>query len=109
MPGAHRNTDDRICTAITKVIGQDSVFVNNLLWAVEGDIDTHCDEGALIASYGAKNVYINNKLVICAVGDTAEPDHEACVIPHPDPSTDPKGHSMDVIVYGGGAGGGSGA
>lgn len=107
MPGAHRDGDSRFCGAITNVTGQSSVFVNGILWAVEGDLDSHCNEGALIASYGAKNVYIEGKNVICAVGDTADSDHEACFIEHPPGATDPLGHSSDVGVYGGGAGGGS--
>jgi hypothetical protein len=108
MPGAHRDDDDRFCGAITIVTGQSTVFVNNKLWAVEGDLDTHCNEGALIASYGPKNVFIGGKNVICAVGDTAAPDN-SCAIPHPGPPTNPRGHSMDVVVYGGAAGGGSGS
>lgn len=107
MPGAHRNTDSRFCGATTIVVGQSTVFVNGLLWAVEGDYDTHCNEGQLSAVYGAKNVYINGKLVICAVGDTAAPDRAGCVIKHPSGATDPLGHSIDVVVYGGAAGSGS--
>lgn len=107
MPGAHRDGDNRFCDAITNVTGQSTVFVNGVLWAVEGDLDSHCNEGALIASYGAKNVYIENKLVICAVGDTAAPDHQFCFIEHPTGVTNPFGHSSDVAVYGGGAGAGT--
>lgn len=77
-----------------------------MLWAVEGDLDDHCDEGALQAVYGSKNVYIEGKLVICAMGDIAAPDN-SCDNIHPTGATDPKGHSNDVVVYGGGAGGGS--
>lgn len=108
MPGVHRDNDDRFCGALTIVTGQSTVFVNNKLWAVVGDLDTHCNEGALIASYGPKNVFINGKNVICAVGDTAASDN-SCETLHPSGDTNPKGHSMDVIVYGGGAGGGAGS
>lgn len=107
MPGAHRNTDSRFCGAKTIVQGQSTVKVNGLLWAVEGDIDTHCNQGSLNAVYGAKNVYIEGKLVICAVGDTAAPDKLACFIKHPSGATNPKGKSPNVNVYGGGGGGGS--
>lgn len=107
MPGAHRHGDKRFCDAITKVIGQNTVKVNGILWAVEGDIDDHCNEGVLQAVYGAKNVHIQGKLVICAMGDIAGPDRQDCVVLHPTGPTNPKGHSNDVIVYGGGAGGGS--
>ena len=107
MPGAHRDTDTRVCKAITKVTGQGTVKVNGLLWAVEGDLDDHCNQGALQAVYGAKNVYVENKLVICAEGDTAAPDEKDCEVKHPPALSRPKGHSTNVIVYGGGAGGGS--
>jgi hypothetical protein len=104
MPGVHRQDDSRFCGATTVVSGQSSVFVNNKLWAVEGDLNTH-GAGQLVPVYGPKNVYVENKLVICAVGDKSEPDD----YPHPPGNPDPKGHSMDVVVYGGAAGGGSGS
>ena len=107
MPGAHRNGDSRKCGASTIVMNQSTVFVNGILWAVEGDKDTHCVMGDLIPIYGAKNVYIEGKLVICAAGDTAGDDMAGCVVLHPSGATDPLGHSPDVVVYGGGAGGGS--
>jgi uncharacterized Zn-binding protein involved in type VI secretion len=107
MPGAHRDTDSRFCGAKTKAGGQGTVRVNGLLWAVEGDVDTHCDQGSLSAVYGALNVRIEGKLVICAMGDMAAPDKLGCFIKHPTGATNPKGHSNDVIVYGGAAGGGS--
>lgn len=99
MPGAHRDTDCRFCGAKTIVRLQTNVYVNSLLWAVHGDIDTHCEEGALIAAYGAKNVHINRIKVICAVGDKAQPDRLGCFIKHPAPPTDPKCHSPTVNVY----------
>lgn len=81
--------------------------MNGKLWAVEGDIDTHCNEGELSAVYGPKNVYIEGKHVICAMGDIAAPDRQGCVVKHPTGPTNPSGHSPDVSVYGGGSGGGS--
>lgn len=99
MPGAHLDTQSRKCGAATIVSHQNNVYVNNLLWAVEGDLDTHCNQGALIAAYGAQNVYINGIKVICAVGDTAAPDYLGCVILHPSGATDPLGHSADTNVY----------
>lgn len=107
MPGAHRNQDSRFCGAKTTVTGQSTVTVNGRLWAVENDYDTHCQEGNLQAVYGAKNVKIEGKLVICAVGDSAAPDHAGCIVLHPTGATNPLGHSNDVSVYGGAAGGGS--
>ena len=107
MPGAHRHDDTRFCGATTIVTGQGTVRVNGRLWAVEGDKDTHCNQGGLIASYGAGNIRISGKKVICAVGDSAAPDREACEVLHPTGATNPLGHSNDVIIYGGRAGGGS--
>jgi hypothetical protein len=94
MPGAHRHDDSRFCGATTTVIGQTNVYVNNKLWAVEGDPETH-GNGNLVAEYGAKNVYINSKLVICAVGDNADEDD----LSHPPTNTKPQDKSSDVLVY----------
>lgn len=102
MPGAHRQDDSRFCGATTIVSGQGNVRCNGKLWAVDGDQNTH-GGGALAAVYGAKNVKINGKLVICAVGDIAGGDNAF----HPVPPTDPLGHSTNVRVYSGKAGGGS--
>jgi len=76
--------------------------VNGKLWAVDGDPCSH-GNGDLKAIYGSQNVRINGKLVICAVGDTAYNQDSK---EHPPGPVDPLGHSNDVIVYGGGAGGG---
>ena len=95
MPNAHRNNDARNCGALTTVVGQSTVFVNGKLWAVENDPETH-GHGELVATYGPKNVYINGKHVICAVGDTALADSAA----HTSPLTDPLEHSPNVFVYG---------
>lgn len=102
MPGAHREGDKRFCGASTIVTHQNSVYVNDRLWAVHGDPESH-GAGNLKAIYGPKNVYINGIRVICAVGDAAERDNFG----HPAPPTAPLEHSTDVIVYGGGSGGGS--
>jgi hypothetical protein len=101
VPGVHRHGDSRYCGASTIVEGQDSVYVNGKLWAVDGDPCSH-GNGDARAIYGACNVYINNKKVICAVGDTAYGADNKTHDPGP---VDPKGHSDDVIVYGGAAGG----
>lgn len=102
MPGVHRNNDSRKCGARTRVVGQSTVFINGKLCAVDGDPNSH-GGGNLKPVYGAKNVYIEDKRIICALGDTAynEDRHD-----HPPGPTDPLGHSNDVIVYGGASGGG---
>jgi len=107
MPRSHRDTDSRFCGATTIVTGQSTVYVNNLLQSVEGDKDTHCNAGDLIAVYGPKNYYVENKLAICAVGDSAAPDFQGCVDAHPTGATNPKGHSNDTFIYEGGSGGGT--
>ena len=101
MPGVHRDTDTRFCGAITIVEGQSSVLVENLLWAVENDPNSHGD-GQLKAVYGVPYVTIEGKKVICAVGDKAQSDDQE----HSPGQTDPRGHSLNVVVYGGAAGGG---
>lgn len=106
MPRAHRDNDERFCGAKTIVNGQSSVYVNNKLWAVEGDIDDHCGMGELIAVVG-RTIYIENKLIICAVGDTAEPDLEDCIVIHPKGATAPKNGSPNTFAYEGGTGGGT--
>ena len=107
MPGAHRHDDSRFCGATTIVTGQNTVRVEGKFWAVEGDKDTHCNQGELNAVYGAGNIRISGKKVICAVGDTAASDKAGCEIKHPAGATNPLGHSYTVIIYGGRAGGGS--
>ena len=94
MPGAHRVTDSRICGAVTSGSSQGTVFVNNKLWAVAGDPNSH-GGGSLISVYGPKNIYIEGKHVIVAPGDRAGPDSAL----HPLPPTDPSSASPDVIAY----------
>ena len=94
IPGAHRNGDDRFCTAKTIVVGQSSVYVNGILWAVAGDPNDH-GEGKLIQVYDGGNVYAEGKKIIVAVGDLAEPDNQF----HPAPPTDPSTASGDVFAY----------
>lgn len=93
MPGAHRNGDSRFCGAST-VASQSIVRVNGKGWAVEGDPNSHVG-GNLIQVYGAGNVKIGGKKVICAVGDAAGGD----LLGHPIPPTDPSGASPNVYVY----------
>lgn len=105
MPMVHRHTDLRECGATTIVVGQSTVFVNNLLWAVDRDIDTHCLAGPLKPVTAPKNVYIENKLAICAPGDSFySPDYQPplCQPPHNPP---PVGGSPDTYVYNGVGGG----
>ena len=72
MPfGAHRKDDLRVCGGKTVVVGQSTVFVNNKLWAVAGDIVDH-GAGALIPT--GTTIFVENKLIIAHTPDAASPD-----------------------------------
>lgn len=85
MPAAHRDTDARICGATTIVTGQSTVYVNGLLWAVDGDPNTD-GGGNLIA--GSRRVFINGKAVVNHSPDSASAD-DSCPAgaPHCAPAT----------------------
>jgi len=89
----HRETDPRICGATTVVEGQDNVFANNLLVAIDGDPNTH-GGGNLIAANN--KVYVNNKLVVNNTPESAEPDSLCPIAPHCEPVT--AGGSPNVFV-----------
>lgn len=82
------------------------MFVNGLLWAVNGDPNDHID-GGLIPS-GA-TVFIEGKLVIVNSPDNANPDSLCIPIggPHCNPAT--AQGSGDTFAYGSGGGGGGGS
>jgi uncharacterized Zn-binding protein involved in type VI secretion len=92
MPRAHRDTDKRNCGART-VAQSRKVFVNNLLFSIHGDPNTH-GGGGLIAS--VPNVYVNGIRVI-VLNDNANPD-KICPIP---PHCNPKSTSASPNVYAG--------
>lgn len=98
MPKSHRNTDLRACGATTTVIGQSSVKVNGLLWAVDGDLDTHCDpKGPLKPT--KKTVFIEGKNVIVVGDGFYSPDFQPpdCIVVH---SPTASSGSADVYAYG---------
>lgn len=92
MPKAHRDGDLRTCGATTVVTGQSTVYVNNKLWAVEGDLNDH-GQGALRAVL-SQDIFIENKKAIVTPGDEAFPDDQ-----HPEPDTWPSQGSDDVLPY----------
>lgn len=94
MPGAHRQGDSRVCGAGTIVTGQSTVFVNDKLWAVNGDTNDH-GGGGLIAGL-APTVSINGKTVIVQ-GDGAAPDSLCPIPPHCAPNA--VGGSGDVFAH----------
>lgn len=86
MPGIHRHSDLRICTATTVVVGQKNVFANNLLVAVQGDPNTHLRGELTPINNG---VYINYKIVVNNAPTNSLPD-ELCLRvgpPHCNPMT----------------------
>lgn len=99
MPyAAHRHGDARICGATTIVSGQSTVYVNNQLWAVQGDKNTH-GEGALFPTTNPDSIYIEGKSIIVHGPDHAEPDDLCIPIgePHCDPET--AAGSGDTFAY----------
>ena len=68
----HRQDDARVCGATTVVVGQDSVFANGKLIAVNGDPNTH-GAGNLIA--GSNHVFINSIAVVNNTPDAAAGDN----------------------------------
>lgn len=104
MGQVHRETDSRHCGAQTIVNGQSTFFVNGLKASVEGDLDTHNMQGALI-SQSPGSFFIEGKKVIVASMDRAAPDSIG-LIKHPFSPTDPKQGSNDMFMYDGKSGGG---
>ena len=70
MAAAHRNTDLRACGATTVSSQGAKVYVNSLLWAINGDPDSEGD-GQLIAA--VNNVFIGGQMVV-KNGNSASPD-----------------------------------
>ena len=91
MPPVHRNNDPRVCGAVTVVGGQNSVYANNELVAVNGDPNSHA-LGNLIA--GSNEVYVNSKAVVNHTPDLAVVDGAL----HPPSATRTAGGSPNVNV-----------
>lgn len=72
----HRDTDSRACGAATISTQAKNVFVNNLLWSINGDPNSD-GGGSLIAA--TNQVYIGGTMVV-NVGDSSSPD-SLCPIP----------------------------
>ena len=81
----HRDTDARICSATTTVVGNSDVFANELLVSVDADPNSHGD-GALIAH--SNEVYADNILTVNHTPDTANADALCPIPPHCGPDTD---------------------
>lgn len=70
MAAVHRDTDSRACGAVTVSSQGAGVYVNGLLWSINGDPDSEGD-GQLIAA--VKNVFIGGQMVV-KKGNNAAPD-----------------------------------
>lgn len=97
MPEVHRVGDLRECLAITLESGNGAeVYVENQLWAVEGDPNDHT--GGELRSVVGSTVFINNLKVIVK-GDQANAD-----LLHPEPETwvtgPPATFASSVFCYG---------
>lgn len=74
MPKAHRIGDQRMCGATTVSAGLNTnVFVNGVLAAVVGDLDSHNMLGALI-SQSPGTIKINGIPMIASIMDQGSPD-----------------------------------
>jgi hypothetical protein len=89
---AHRQDDPRVCGATTIVTGQNFVFVNGKLWAVENDAETH-GGGTLIPSHSG--ICINGVRVVVNAPDTATLDNAG----HNPPLTNTADGSPNVFAY----------
>lgn len=97
MPGVHRDGDARFCGGKTGSTGQSTVFINGKLAAVVGDeVVSHGGGAPLVAVYGEKNVFIEGKRIIVAVGDQATPTDG---FGHPAPDVYPSESSDNVFCY----------
>lgn len=94
---AHRDGDSRTCGAKTTVQGQDNVYVNGKLWAVDQDPNNH-GAGNLDAAHG-RTVRVNGKGVIVHAPDDAEQDNLCQPLggDHCSPKTDQG--SDNVLAY----------
>lgn len=109
MPGApvHRVGDSRFCGAQTVGTGlQTKVFVEGLLAAVAGDVDSHSMLGQLIPT--VMNVTAGNIPMIGALRDLAAGDMINPLIPHVTGFPTPASGSGKVFVGQGSFGGGMG-
>lgn len=94
MPAVHRDTDLRVCGATTVSAQGKNVFVNNLLWSIDGDPNS--DSGGALSA-GTNNVFIGGTAV-CNNNDTAAPD-SLCPIPGgPHCAPNASGGSDNVFV-----------
>ena len=92
-PPIHRDKDLRICGHRTIVVGQDNVYANGELIAVDRD-PNNGSGGNLIAKNN--NVYVNKKLVVNHSPEPAYPDGSCPASPHCNPMT--AEGSPDVFV-----------
>lgn len=107
MPAVQRNNDDRFCGAKTIATNQSTFFINGLKAAVEGDLNTHSNLGALV-SQSPGTFFIEGKKMIVAMLDGSQPDQEG-IVTHVTNLPTPKTGSPNFSAYGGNTGGGLGS
>lgn len=100
MPGVHLDQMLRFCGAETIVKQQSTVFMNNLLSAVEGDINTHGMLGQLVST-SPGTVFIEGKKMIVSMMDQAMPDKLSELVQHVTNFPTPQKGSQNVFAYGG--------
>jgi hypothetical protein len=93
---AHIHGHSRACGATTVVTGQSTVYVNDQLWAVVGDRNTH--GGGPLTNTTGSTIFVENKNIIVhgpdkTTGDCVDPKHNA-----PDENETAQG-SGDTFCY----------
>lgn len=101
MPKVHRVGDPRIDGAVTINMPplNTKVFVEGMLAAVVGNLDTHNMLGALISMSPGK-VLVQGVPLITSLMDQAAPDMLGIIL-HPEGIPTPAGGSTKVTAYGG--------
>lgn len=94
MPAVHRNTDSRVCGAVTVTAQGRNVFVNGLLWSINGDPNS---EGGGSLSAGTNNVFIGG-VAVCNNNDSAAPDSLCPIVGGPHCAPNASGGSSNVFV-----------
>ena len=94
MPAVHRDTDSRACGATTKSAQGSNVYVNSLLWSINGDPNSH-GGGALSAA--TNNVFIGG-IAVCNDKDSAAADDLCPPLGGAHCAPDADGGSSNVFV-----------
>ena len=91
---AHRDGDARACGATTIVVGQSTYFVNNKLWSVDNDPNSH-GAGNLDAN-DTETFFIENKPVVT---HTPDPGKVSDNLTHSPSAVQTAAGSDDTFAY----------